>query len=84
MTIDDGHGGSVVQTITITINGASDGATRATKKGRGNSSDTDDGYGAQHADGNGIDEDQIPAPHPMSGDLMMFLGAHLHFNDHLV
>ena len=93
VTIDDGHGGTVLQTITITINGAADGATRTTRKAsRGNSSDTDDAHDLhgivlghrQHADGQGMDEDQIPAPHSASGNLMTFLGAHLHVSDHLV
>ena len=91
VTIDDGHGGTVVQTITITINGAADGATRATRKARGNSSDTDDGHDlhgivfgqGQHTD-NSTDDDHIPPPQPTGPELMTFLGAHLHFGEHLV
>jgi serralysin len=92
VTIDDGHGGTVVQTITITINGASDGTARAPRKGRSNSSEADDAHDVDgivfghgpHAGGNGMDEDQAPAPHPTSGALMTVLGAHLHSGDHLV
>jgi VCBS repeat-containing protein len=92
VTIDDGHGGTVVQTITITINGAADGSTtRAPRKtSRGNGSDTDDGHDLQgivlgqdrHGDGQGMDDHQIPGPHPT--ELMTFLGVHLHFNEHLL
>ncbi len=85
VTIDDGHGGTVVQTITITINGASDGAARATRKGRGNGSDTDDGHDA-HSAWTGTAWTRIKFPHPIlrQGISMTFLGAHLHFGDHLV
>ena len=84
VAIDDGHGGTVVQTITITINGASDGAARGARKGRSNGSDTDDGQAhGQGVDGHSVDQDQYPAPHPNT-DWMTLVGAHLHFGDHLV
>jgi VCBS repeat-containing protein len=92
VTIDDGHGGTVVQTITITLNGAADGAARTTRKARGSGSDTDDQsshdgnvFGqSQHGDKHDADDDHIPPPQPTGPELMTFLGAHLHFGDHLV
>jgi serralysin len=82
VTINDGHGGTVLQTITITINGAADGAARVAKKGRGNGSDVDDGHGhGQQLDHHGVDQDQYPGPHPNS-DWMVVVGAHLHLGEH--
>jgi len=77
VTINDGHGGTVVQTITITLRGSSDGSTR-TLFGRGNGPDA-----FEHGQ-NGMDGDQIPAPHHAGHDSMMVLGAHLHFGEDLV
>jgi len=82
VTINDGHGGTVTQTITMTLTGAGDTAGR-TRGARGN--DTGDGYGAGgtifghgHGDRHGMDDDQIPAAHPETLDLATLLGAHVH------
>ena len=91
VTIDDGHGGTVVQTVTISINGAGDAVTRTRRAQRGNESDTDDGHGPygdtfDHGarDKGGMDEDRIPAPHNAAPDLATLLGAHLHHGEHLL
>ena len=90
VTIDDGHGGTVVQTITITVNGAADDAARVSRKAlRGKGSDTDDthfnGLGqGQAMDKHNMDDDQIPVTHNTGPEPMTFLGAHLHFGEHLV
>ena len=91
VTINDGHGGTVMQTITITLAGTGD-STRVSRKAlRGNGSDTDDGHDShgivlgqgQHTD-NSMDDDHIPPPQSPGLEPMTFLGAHLHFGDHLV
>jgi VCBS repeat-containing protein len=82
VTIDDGHGGTIVQTITITLTGAGDAATR-TRRARGNEADSTNESGlpgyehGRHGDGADMDGDQIPAPHPAVHDIATLLGAHL-------
>jgi VCBS repeat-containing protein len=88
VTIDDGHGGTIAQTITITLTGAGDTATRA-RNARGNDPDTANEFGApggpfehgRHGNGHDVEEDQIPAPQPTAPDLATLLGAHLHLGD---
>ena len=47
VTIDDGHGGSTMQTVTVTLIGADDAATKVAKgNGRGNGEDVHLGTGA--------------------------------------
>jgi VCBS repeat-containing protein len=85
VTIDDGHGGTIVQTITITLAGANDGTTRTPRRARGNDADSASESGSpgspyehgRHGDGADMDGDQIPAPHPAVHDIATLLGAHL-------
>jgi len=89
VTINDGHGGTITQTITMTLTGAGDAVGR-TKKVRGNDPNTDDGNGGSstifgyglHGDKHGMGDDQIPAPHPATLDLATLLGAHLQFGEY--
>ena len=65
-------------------------STARARKARGN--DPDDGHNADgtmlghgaRADKHGMDEDQIPAPHPTVLDLATILGAHLQFGEQWV
>jgi VCBS repeat-containing protein len=108
--ISDGHGGTVVQTITITLTGAADPVRGDHRRpDRGSGSDTGNAHGTDLAGDGVIDgdhnpiNDQMPTPKDWpehSGsqhagsehadhrhsvpDLVKFLGAHLHFPDHLV
>ena len=88
VTINDGHGGTIVQTITITLSGAGDGAMRG-RKARGNEPDTDNGNGGStifdhglHGDRHGMGDDQIPPPHTATPDLATLLGAHVQFGEY--
>ena len=86
VTINDGHGGTIVQTITVTLSGAGDGAARG-KKARGN--ETDNGNGASstifdhglHGDRHGLGDDQIPPLHTAAPDFATLLGAHVHVSE---
>ena len=91
VTINDGHGGAVVQMITMTLTGADDSTTRTSRKAqRGSGSDTDDGLAPHGAFGHGshagkyrdMSEDQIPAPHNTAPDIATILGAHSPFAGH--
>lgn len=81
VTIDDGHGGTILQTITITLTGADDAVTR-TRRPRANDLNPAQDLGSpanahehgRHGDGH----DAAPAP-----DLAALLGAHLHPGDYL-
>jgi VCBS repeat-containing protein len=80
VTISDGQGGTVVQTIAITLRGSSDGFTR-TLSSRANG--PDDHLGAFVQGDHSADDDQIPAPSHVSHDWLELLGSHLHFGDNL-
>ena len=86
VTVDDGHGGAVAQTITVTIIGAEDSVVR-TKKAKSNEPNGD-GIALHHdaffdfetyRDGNDVWEDQIPRPYPTEG-IASLLGVHFDLN----
>ena len=84
VTISDGQGGSVVQTITITLTGTGDSTARvSSRKGAKGNDTSDDGQGwLGHrvlADEHDVTEDQIPAPVP---DIATLLGTHASVADH--
>jgi hypothetical protein len=75
--LDDGHGGTAIQTVTITLVGASDAAkTAGGAKGGGkgaagaNGADLSQDGAATIADGHSIFDDQSPAP--ASTDTLVF------------
>jgi VCBS repeat-containing protein len=96
--IDDGHGGTVVQTVTVTIAGATDSSysSYGSKSfwwswGHGNGAGSANSWGndafghGQHMDGQGVEGDQMPAPHqPTVVDSVAVLGAHLFHGDTLI
>jgi serralysin len=86
VTVDDGQGGTVVQTISITLTGAADSKTRTSRRARGNESNTSgDGQGVigHDADQHDVTEDQIPAPLNLTApDIATLLGAHPLLADH--
>ena len=92
VTINDGHGGKVVQTVTITLTGTNDAGAARTRKLRGNDPDSSHDTGlaggdfdhGRHANRHDVDDDQIPAPHPAVHDLATILGAHLQLGEHWV
>jgi VCBS repeat-containing protein len=90
VTISDGHGGAIIQTITITLTGADDAAAAAgrTRKARGGAQESnnpanapDGGSYYERHDARG--DDGGPSHHAAS-DLVSLVGAHLslHNYDH--
>jgi VCBS repeat-containing protein len=81
VTIDDGHGGTIAQTITIALTGADDAVARV-RRARGNDPDSapDSGphgspsEGGRHHDRHG--DHQSAAFHPVAPDLATLLGVH--------
>ncbi|HKU06665.1 MAG TPA: VCBS domain-containing protein, partial [Bradyrhizobium sp.] len=67
VTIDDGHGGSTTQTVTITLIGADDAVTKAAKGGGSGKGGNAFGLGANPSDAQLLKEmqhDQAAAPYP--------------------
>jgi VCBS repeat-containing protein len=90
VTIADGHGGTVVQTLTITLTGAADATVRGGRKARGNDPDSapdtaaHDGFAfGSHRGTHDPEEDQMPTPYPTSADhFVSLLGGHFHLGEY--
>jgi VCBS repeat-containing protein len=86
ITIDDGHGGTVTETITITLTGADDAAAAGrTRKARASVQESNDTSDAVSYDGRHDDRgrDSGPAHHDAAPDFSSLLGVHLNGDGHL-
>jgi VCBS repeat-containing protein len=86
VTISDGHGGTIIQTITITLTGADDAAATAgrTRKARANAQEANNtSDGAAYYDRHDVrGDDSGPASHHTAPDLVSLVGAHLNLHDY--
>ena len=92
VTINDGHGGTVTQTIAITLVGTGDTGSTSTRTGRARSNDAnsaqDDGTPSYPSEG-GRHNDRTdpwytaPDAHHAGSDFATVLGAHLYSSDYL-
>ena len=87
VTIDDGHGGTITQTITITLTGADDsgasggGRTRKVRANAQESNNTSDG--GSHLDRQDAQaDDRGPSHHQAAPDFVSLVGVHLNLDDY--
>ncbi len=85
VTISDGHGGTITQTITITLTGADDAAsTGRARKARASaqeSNNTSDG-GSYHDRDDVRGDDSGPRHHHATQDFISLVGVHLNLDDY--
>ena len=81
--LDDCHGGTVVQTVTMTLTGAQDAGSKAKVMNAHQESKSFDGMLVEHgryADKHDSGDD--PMPQPAAVEFTTLLGTHLHFGEH--
>lgn len=87
VTISDGHGGTITQTIAITLTGADDAAAGRTRKARAsaqesNNTSDDASYDDRHDRHDVRGDDSGPGNHHAAPDFVSLVGAHLNLHDY--